>query len=344
MFFTYWITELGPYVLDFLEEHHHQLVEGDLLLALVAQGHIDGALEALEVCHHGAHHAAGQAAAYQKRRADVVVRLYEHAQEIVDESLGESSGLHIGVHVDVLYEESGILQHGLDRDNVRMNLAPGKRLHGHVQIVGTGAGHLQHGGYREAGTRVTVVLYDDMGIFVLDAFGQTAQECRAADAGHVLEADLVAAVFHHLVHDVHVVFYGVNRGISDAERHLGYHAALLGQYHRVFEIAVVVEAAERAGDIGALLGLHLIHKGPDIPGYRIHAEGVEASLKHVRLDADLVEWCGPGSYGLVGILSEEEVHLFERSSVGLDPVEAAHLYNNRRNLHQLVNPGDIFSR
>ena len=141
------ITELGPYVLDFLEEHHHQLVEGDLLLALVAQGHVDGALETLEVGHHGAHHATGQSAAYQKRRADVVVRLDEHAQKIVDECLGESSGLHIGVHVDVLYEESGILQHGLDRDNVRMNLTPGKRLHGHVQIVGTGAGHLQHGGF-----------------------------------------------------------------------------------------------------------------------------------------------------------------------------------------------------
>ena len=132
--------------------------------------------------------------------------------------------------------------------------------------------------------------------------------------------------------------------ICDTERDLGYHAAFLGQYYRVFQVAVVIEAAERAGDIGALFGLHLIHKGPDISWYGIHAEGVEASLKHVRLDADLVERCGPGSYGLVGILSEEEVHLLERSSVGLDPVEAAHLYNNRRNLHQLVNPGDIFSR
>ena len=191
-----------------------------------------------------AHHAAGQSAAYQERGADVVVRLDEHAKEIIYESLGESSGLHIGVHIDVLHEESCILQHGLDRDNVRMNLAPGERLHGHVQIVGTGAGHLQHGGYREAGTRVAVVLNDDMGIFVLDAFGQTAQECRAADAGHVLEADLVAAVFHHLVHDVHVVFDGVYGRICDTERDLGYHAAFLGQYDGVFQVAVVIEAAE----------------------------------------------------------------------------------------------------
>ena len=183
-----------------------------------------------------------------------------------------------------------------------------------------------------------------MGIFVLDAFCQTAQKSGTADTCHVLEADLVAAVFHHLVHDVHVVFDGVYGRICDTERDLGYHAAFLGQYYRVFQVAVVIEAAERAGDIGALLGLHPIHKGPDIPGYRIHAESVEASLKHVCLDADLVEWCGPGSYGLVGVLSEEEVHLLECSSVGLHSVEASHLYYHRRNLHQLVYPGDVFAR
>ena len=114
----------GPYILDFLEEHHHQLVEGDFLLALVAQGHVDGALESFKVCHHGAHHAAGQAAAYEKGGADIVVGFDEHAEEVIYESLGEPSGLHVGVHVDVLHKEAGILEHGLDRDNVRMNLAP----------------------------------------------------------------------------------------------------------------------------------------------------------------------------------------------------------------------------
>ena len=107
---------------------------------------------------------------------------------------------------------------------------------------------------------------------------------------------------------------------------------------------MVVEAAERAGDIGALFCLYLIHEAPDIPRNGIHTEGVETSFEHVCLYADFVERCGPGSYGLVGVLSEEEVHLLERSSVGLDPVETAHVDDDGSDLNKLVNPRDVFAR
>ena len=144
-------------------------------------------------------------------------------------------------------------------------------------------------------------------------------------------------------------------GVGDAEGHLRDHAALLGEDDRILEVAVVVEAAERAGDIGALFCLYLIHEAPDIPLFClyliheapdiprdwIHTEGVKASFEHVCLYADFVEGCGPGSYGLVGVLSEEEVHLLERSSVGLDPVETAHVDDDGSDLNKLVNPRDV---
>ena len=190
---------------------------------------------------------------------------------------------------------------------------------------------------------MAVILYDDVGVFVLDAFGQAAQEGRTADAGHILEADLVAAVFHHFVHYVHIVLDGMDGGVGDAEGYLGDHAALLGEDDGVLEVAVVVEAAERAGDVGSLLGLHFIHEPPHIPGYGIHTEGVEASLQHVCLNTDFVERGGPCSYGFVGVLAEEEVYLLESSSVGLYSVEASHIDDDRGDLDKLVNPRNIFS-
>ena len=62
------------------------------------------------------------------------------------------------------------------------------------------------------------------------------------------------------------------------------------------------------------------------------------------LNADFVEGCGPGSYGLVGVLSEEKVHLLKCTAVSLDPVETAHVDDYRCYLNELVNPRDVFAR
>ena len=62
------------------------------------------------------------------------------------------------------------------------------------------------------------------------------------------------------------------------------------------------------------------------------------------LDAGLVERSSPSADGHVRVLSEEEIHLFECSSIGLDPVEASHINDGRSHFFKLVNPRDIFSR
>ena len=101
-----------------------------------------------------------------------------------------------------------------------MDLAPGERLNGHVQDISAGAGHLKHRGRGESRSRMAVVLYQNVWVFLLDVPGELAEEGRAADSRHVLEADLVGAIFNNLVHDAHVVLDRVDRGVGDGEGHL----------------------------------------------------------------------------------------------------------------------------
>ena len=209
-----------------------------------ALGGIDGPLEAFKVGHHGAHHAAGQAAAYQEGGHELVGRVNPVAQEIVHELLGKAAHFHIGVHVQVFHQEAVATQHFTDGNHVRMHLAPGEGFYGDVQVIGSGAGHFQHGGHRKTRAGVAMGLHLDVGILFLDIGHQLSQNVGTADAGHVLEANLIGPVFHHLVHNIHVIGHGMHGGVGDGKRHLRNHAALLGADDRTFEVAVVVEAAE----------------------------------------------------------------------------------------------------
>ena len=107
---------------------------------------------------------------------------------------------------------------------------------------------------------------------------------------------------------------------------------------------MVVQSAERAGDVSALLFLDFEHQVADIPWHRVHPESVKASLQHVGLNPGLMEWCCPLADGDIRVLPEEEVYLLEGATVCLDPVEAAHVDDRRTHLAKLVNPGDIFAR
>ena len=160
-------------------------------------GGVDGALEVTKVGHHGAHHAARQAAAHQQGGHLGVGRKDPVAQEVVDELLREAALLH-GNHV-------------------RMDLAPGEGFDGAVQVVRAGAGRLQHGSRGEAGAGVAVVLDLDVRMVLLDAGHDLADLRRTADAGHVLEADLVSAVRDQLFHDAQVVFHRVHGGVGDGQ-------------------------------------------------------------------------------------------------------------------------------
>ena len=101
---------------------------------------------------------------------------------------------------------------------------------GHVQDISAGAGHLKHRGRGEARSRVAVVLDKNMRVFLLDVACELAEEGRAADSRHVLEADLVGAIFNNLVHDAHVVLDRVDRGVGDGEGNLRDHSAFLGEF------------------------------------------------------------------------------------------------------------------
>ena len=191
---------------------------------------------------------------------------------------------------------------------------------------------------------MAVILNLDAGMLLLDVPREFGEEGRAADSGHVLETDFVSSVRHELLHHSEVVFHGVDGGVGDGERRLRNHSRLLGVFYREFEVAVVVEAAERPCYVGTLGFLHLEHEFAHVGRNRIHAQGVESSFEHVGLDADLVEGGGPLAHGDVGVLSVEEVHLFERSAIGLDAVKTAHVDDGGCDSDELVNPRLIFAR
>ena len=224
-----------------------------------------------------------------------------------------------------------------------MHLAPTEGFDGDIEVIGTGTGDFQHAGRGESWAAVAVVLNLDVGILLLDFAYQLGQQVRPADARHILEADLVGSVLHHMVHDVHVVGDGVHGGEGDGEGSLRDHLPLLGVFHRELEVAVVVEAAERTGDVHALGLLYLVHEFAHVCRNGVHAKGVERTLEHVGLDAGLVEGGRPRPDGAVRVLAVEKVNLFESAAVGLDAVEASHIYDSGSHPDQLVHPGLVFS-
>ena len=190
---------------------------------------------------------------------------------------------------------------------------------------------------------MSVVLDLDVRVFLLYVVDKPAEGRRPADAGHVLEAYLICSIGDYLVDDVHIVLDGVDRRVCDGEGDLGNHTAFLRELYRTSEVAVVVETAEGPRDVGALLFLDLEHEFPDIGRDRVHPEGIETSLKHVGLDACLMERSCPSADGRVRVFSEEEVDLLEGSSIGLDPVETAHVDDCRGDFFQLVDTWDVLA-
>ncbi len=194
------IPQFGPYVFHFLEEAGNQVVKGQFLLAGSPKAHVYSILETSQVCHHGSHHAAGQAAAHQERCHDFVTGIDEQPQEIVNERLRHGTRFHIGFHIDVFHLESGISQHGLHGDDVRMDHAPAQRFHGHVHYVHTGFGYFQHRGHGETRTGVPVVLYQNMGVFLFDFVREFAQHGGTTYSGHVFQGNFVCPEFDQFVH------------------------------------------------------------------------------------------------------------------------------------------------
>ena len=332
------VTQLGPYVLHFVKQHHKQVVQAQLGLVLALQDHVDAGVHALQVGHHGAHHAARQAALQQEGRHVLVGRIHEVAQEVVDELLCHGACLHVGFHVDLRHLETGILQHGLHGDDIGMHLAPRHRLHGHVDDIGTILAHFEDGGHREARAAMPVILDEHIGMLLLDALHQASQHGRTSDAGHVLQADFGSTGGYQLVGDVGIIVHRMHGRIGDAEGGLGNHPRLKGIFDGRNDVARLVQSAEDAGDVHTLGMLHLVHQAAHVGGHGIHAEGVQSAVEHVRLNAHFMERLGEGTHGLVGILAIEQVDLLEGATIGLHTGKASHLDDEGGNAHQLVYP------
>ena len=125
-------------------------------------------MHAFEVRHERPHHTTRQTATNEQRRHQRVLRVYPVAQEVIDELLRQTACLHIGLHINILHEETGIFEHCLNSNHIRMNLTPTERFHRYVQHVAAGFGYFEHRCHRETGTCMTVVLDDDIGVFLFD--------------------------------------------------------------------------------------------------------------------------------------------------------------------------------
>ena len=129
------------------------------------------------------------------------------AQPVVYEFLSQRAGLHVGVHIQFLHLEALVLQHALHGDNVWVYLAPTERLYGGVYNIGTVITHLEDAGHGEAGPRVSVILYDNVGVLRLDALGQCAEHGRLAYTSHILQAYFLGTSSNHLVGNVRVILH-----------------------------------------------------------------------------------------------------------------------------------------
>ena len=85
--------------------------------------------------------------------------------------------------------------------------------------------------------------------------------------------------------------------------------------------------------------LHLIHQGTHIVGHRIHTQGVQTTVEHMRLDAYLVERLTEGTHSQVGVLACHQVHLLKGAAIGFHSGKTAHIDNRRGNTLQLVLTG-----
>ena len=190
---------------------------------------------------------------------------------------------------------------------------------------------------------MTMILHGNLRMQRLDARTNLAERVGTPNARHILQANFVGTSLDKLIRQCYIIIYGVYGAAGDAERCLRYHARLLGIKDGGNDIALIVQTTEDAGDVGTLRMLHTIEKLTKVLRARAHAKAIEGTVEHVGLNASLAEGAGPCTNRLVGILSEEEVHLLKASTIGLHAVKASHTDDDGCNFQQLVNAGLVLS-
>ena len=189
---------------------------------------------------------------------------------------------------------------------------------------------------------MAVILDDDVGMLLLDTCDDLAHRPGTADTCHILETDLLGTGFDEFLGQLGVVLHGMDGGVGDAQGGLRDHAAFDSVLDRGDDVVGIVQAVEDTGDVDALGVLDLVHELTHINRAGIHPEGVQAAVKHVGLDAGLVERLRKGADGLVRVLAIEELDLFECTAIRLNAVEAPHVDDYRSYFFELVNAGGVF--
>ncbi len=150
---------------------------------------------------------------------------------------------------------------------------------------------------------MSVILYDNLWMLLLYHAYKFAQHCRLTDSGHILQTDFGCTSCNKLLCDTCVVFSGVDRRGGDTQCCLWCHAGLKCILDGWNDVANVVEPTEDACDVNSLCMLYAIHEFSDVCRYREHPKCVQTAVKHVSLDAYLVEWLCEGAYCLVRVFA-----------------------------------------
>ena len=217
-----------------------------------------------------------------------------------------------------------------------MDLSPTERFHGYVQHVATGFRYFEHRSHREAGTCMSVVLDDDIGVLLFDGSHDDAQHMRTADTCHILEAYLLRSTGDELLSEVDVILGVVYFRIGDTHGCLGCHACLFRPFDGRNDITRIVQTAEDTGDVGSLRMLHFVHQLAHICRHGVHTQRVQTTVEHMGLDTRLVEGFAERTYRMVRVLAVEQVHLFRSATVGLHAIKTAHVDDDGCHACQLV--------
>ena len=127
---------------------------------------------------------------------------------------------------------------------------------------------------------------------------------RAADAGHVLDADFVCPQFDQFHCHLGVVFDRMDRRVGDAQRALRDHPCRFRVFDGRSNVADIVQSAECTGDICSLCFLYLVEQLANVVRHGTHAQAVQRTVQHVGLYAGFVERFRPFAYGSVWVFAE----------------------------------------
>ena len=218
-----------------------------------------------------------------------------------------------------------MLQHRLNRDDVRVNLTPRQRLNCCIDNVGAIVADFQNTCHRQTWARVAVILNNNIRMACLDGLSQRTEQCGLTNTCHILQTDFLCTGSNNLVGNVGIILNCMYRRSRDTKGSLWGHACSLSPFYRRNDVTNIVQTAEDTCDIHALSMLYLIHQRTHIIGYRVHAQRVQTAVKHVCLNTHLIEWLTESADGSIGVLACQQVHLLKGTTIGLYTVEHAHV-------------------